>query len=89
MYDENDQRITYLSLAKAMDELAFDRQAVHLRGEWWISHPQRGLVLWDGYPQCNRDKQIATIVQSRLYPWAEVIRVALAIIPERRWREDE
>lgn len=51
-------------------------------GQWWIVHPERGLVLFSKTSyQCNSQEGLARRLAERLYPWSDVRFVETAFIP--------
>lgn len=86
---DDDDRIVYMAEA---DVLAASGMCQALRNCWFSVHPERGLVFWQtdrrrkgrltgAAPQCNSDESTSRALTERLYPWAEVKRFALVLLP--------
>jgi hypothetical protein len=63
-----------------------------VRDRWFVVHPERGLLFFQtdkrrigkllgAAAQCNANKQIATRIRDKMYPWAEVRQFALVMEP--------
>lgn len=53
------------------------------RDRWWVKHPEKGLVIWNGSsPQCSYSRAIADKLTPSLYPWAVIEFIPLAYIPK-------
>lgn len=44
-----------------------------LTDRWWSYEPEKGIIFYRKFPQCNRSKNIAEMITKKCWPGAEII----------------
>ena len=74
MMEETDPHLTFHPQGEPLEG------ATVMRNRWWVVHPDKGLVVFRDSPQCNSQKAAALMIRRKLYPWAEVQFLEVAIV---------
>lgn len=85
---EDDPRIFYVPL----EQLTAERTGMIrcMRDDWWVVHPDRGVVFWDqsrrrdlkkATPQANHQEQLSKLLAAKLYPFATVQQIPCVFLP--------
>jgi hypothetical protein len=72
-------RISYLPLSDAYK--VHSGQVQMLLNKWWIYDPDKGLVFFGQWPQCNSDKSIVEASRAKYYPNTELLFVKQVCLP--------
>lgn len=84
--EENNDQIVYI---RESDFSAPKDGYTAYVNHWWCYVEGRGLMFYRVArkmkylsPQCNSDKDVATIVRDKLYPWADLRFVPVLYLPQ-------
>lgn len=88
-YEKDDWRLVFIPEDKVLDGKG---HCDVMRNRWFAVCPERGLIFWQpngrrkgqlrgASPQCNGDHSIALRIIAPIFPWAEIKRFDVVMLP--------